>query len=227
MPIYATSSRSFLFLLTLLLCACGTTSINNGSQYEVKAGDTLYSIARSNGRSVAELQRINQLNDTNIQIGQILKVSPAPAGNAPAKPAKPAKPAPAPAPSPPVSTPRPPAITLAWPNKGTVLQGYNGKSNKGIDIGGEAGEAIYAAASGKVVYVGNGIRSYGNLLIIKHDKDYLTTYAHNQRILPKEGEMVQQGQRVADMGKSGSDRVKLHFELRFKGQAINPVPFLP
>ena len=222
MPIYATPLRSALLLLTLLLAACGTVS--NGSQYEVKSGDTLYSIARSNGRSVAELKKMNQLNDTNIQVGQILKI--APAGSAPPKPAKPA-PAPASKPTPPVSAPRPPAITLAWPNKGPVLQGYNGKSNKGIDIGGDAGEAVYAAASGKVVYVGNGIRSYGNLLIIKHDKDYLTTYAHNQRILPKEGEMVQQGQRVADMGKSGSDRVKLHFELRFKGQAINPVPFLP
>jgi lipoprotein YgeR len=224
MPIYATPLRSALLLLTLLLGACGTVS--NGSQYEVKAGDTLYSIARSNGRSVAELKKINQLNDTNIQVGQILKIAPASAGSAPTKPAKPA-PAPAARPTPPASAPRPPAITLAWPNKGPVLQGYNGKSNKGIDIGGDAGEAVYAAASGKVVYVGNGIRSYGNLLIIKHDKDYLTTYAHNQRILPKEGEMVQQGQRVADMGKSGSDRVKLHFELRFKGQAINPVPFLP
>lgn len=226
MPIYATPLRSALLLLTLLLGACGTTSVSNGSQYEVKAGDTLYSIARSNGRSVAELKKINQLNDTNIQVGQILKIAPAPASSTPPKPAKPA-PAPAAKPTPPVSAPRSPAITLAWPNKGPVLQGYNGKSNKGIDIGGDAGEAVYAAASGKVVYVGNGIRSYGNLLIIKHDKDYLTTYAHNQRILPKEGEMVQQGQRVADMGKSGSDRVKLHFELRFKGQAINPVPFLP
>ncbi|PHV00037.1 peptidoglycan DD-metalloendopeptidase family protein, partial [Iodobacter sp. BJB302] len=133
-----------------------------------------------------------------------------------------AKPTPPPA-APPAKAP---AIELAWPNKGPVLQGFNGKTNKGINIGGAAGAAIYAAASGKVIYAAQA-RGYGKLLIIKHNKDYLTVYAHNQQILVKDGESVKQGQNVAQMGNTDSDKVMLHFELRFKGTAINPTPYLP
>jgi lipoprotein YgeR len=211
-------------LLLFMISACGTAPLGDGL-YQVKAGDTLYSIARNTGRSVSEIQRLNQLSDNTIQIGQILKVGAhSVAPHTPPTPARPNTPTPKPTPPP---APATPAIELAWPSKGTVLQRYNGKSNKGIDIVGAAGSPIFAAASGKVAYAGNGIRSYGNLLIIKHDKDYLTAYAHNQRILVKEGDTVKQGQNVAEMGSSGSDKVKLHFELRFKGKAINPSPFLP
>ncbi|MFC7419459.1 peptidoglycan DD-metalloendopeptidase family protein [Iodobacter arcticus] len=205
----------------LLLSACGTVPLGEG-QYQVKAGDTLYSIARSTGRSVGEIQRLNQLSDNTIQIGQILNVGPSRANPAPATRPK----VPVASPPAPVSKPKAPAIELVWPNKGPVLQGFNGKSNKGINIGGAAGAPIYAAASGKVIYA-NTVRGYGKLLIIKHDKDYLTAYAHNQHILVKEGDSVKQGQNVAGMGNTGSDKVMLHFELRFKGAAINPSPYLP
>jgi lipoprotein YgeR len=216
-----TSRRRLSVLLLLMISACGTAPLGDGL-YQVKSGDTLYSIARNTGRSVNEIQRLNQLSDNTIQIGQILKVGASTAAT-PA-PTRPNITTPKPTPPP---APVAPAIELAWPSKGTVLQRYNGTSNKGIDIVGAAGSPIFAAASGKVAYAGNGIRSYGNLLIIKHDKDYLTAYAHNQRILVKEGDNVKQGQNVAEMGSSGSDKVKLHFELRFKGKAINPSPFLP
>lgn len=219
MPIFPLLRRYALFS-TLLISACGTAPISNSSQYEVKTGDTLYSIARNHNLSVSELQRLNQLSDTTIQIGQTLTVKPSPkTANVSTPSPTPTRPTPAP------SKPAP-AISLIWPSKGPVLQNYNGGSNKGIDIGGAAGSPIYAAASGKVAYAGNGIRSYGNLLIIKHNQDYLSAYAHNQRILVKEGDMIKQGQQVAEMGSSGSNKVKLHFELRFKGKAINPKPFL-
>lgn len=207
-----------------MISACGTAPLGDGL-YQVKSGDTLYSIARNTGHSVSELQRLNQLRDNTIQIGQILKVGASTASppTLPRPNTTTTKPTPPPAPT----KPSTPSIELAWPSKGTVLKRYNGTSNKGMDIVGVAGSPILAAAAGKVVYAGNGIRSYGNLLIIKHDKDYLTTYAHNQRILVKEGESVKQGQTVAEMGSSGTDKVKLYFELRFKGKASNPAPFLP
>ncbi|MDW5415860.1 peptidoglycan DD-metalloendopeptidase family protein [Iodobacter sp. CM08] len=220
MPIFPLLRRYALFS-TLLISACGTAPISNSSQYEVKTGDTLYSIARNHNLSVSELQRLNQLSDTTIQIGQTLTVKPSPKTANVSTPSLPTPSRPTPAANKPA-----PAISLIWPSKGPVLQNYNGGSNKGIDIGGAAGSPIYAAASGKVAYAGNGIRSYGNLLIIKHNQDYLSAYAHNQRILVKEGDMIKQGQQVAEMGSSGSNKVKLHFELRFKGKAINPKPFL-
>jgi len=223
MPIFPLLRRYALFS-TLLISACGTAPVNNSSKYQVKAGDTLYSIARNHNLSVSELQRLNQLRDTGIQIGQTLAVKPSPKTTSTPSPSNkptPSKPSPAPAASKPTS-----AISLIWPSKGPILQNYNGGSNKGIDIGGEAGSPIYAAASGKVSYAGNGIPSYGNLLIIKHNQDYLSVYAHNQRILVKEGDIIKQGQQVAEMGSSGSNKVKLHFELRFKSKAINPKPFL-
>ena len=115
-----------------------------------------------------------------------------------------------------------------WPVKGTVLQNYTeGSVNKGIDIDGVRGEPVLAAQSGRIVYSGNGLRGYGNLLIIKHNNDYLTAYAHNQKLLVKEGEWVKQGQKIAEMGDSGSDRIKLHFEVRRFGKPLDPVLVLP
>jgi lipoprotein YgeR len=219
MPISIRPLRFSAFLL-LLLSACGTVPLGEG-QYQVKAGDTLYSIARSTGRTVSEIQRLNQLSDNTIQVGQILNVGTGKTSTPTTSQPKPPVSTPAP-----VSKPKAPAIELVWPNKGPVLQSFNGKNNKGINIGGAVGSPIYAAASGKVIYA-NTVRGYGKLLIIKHDKDYLTAYAHNQQILVKEGDSVKQGQNVAEMGNSGSDKVMLHFELRFKGAAINPSPFLP
>jgi lipoprotein NlpD len=116
-----------------------------------------------------------------------------------------------------------------WPTDGPVLSefGAAGGNGKGIDIGGTRGQPVVAAAAGKVVYSGSGLRGYGNLVIIKHNANYLTAYAHNQKILVKEGQMVSKGQKIAEMGDSDANRVELHFEVRLLGKPIDPVGFLP
>jgi len=117
-------------------------------------------------------------------------------------------------------------VKFAWPAKGKVIAGFNESSNKGINIAGKMGEPVDAAAEGKVVYAGSGLRGYGNLVIIKHEGNYLTAYAHNSKILVKEGEAVKRGQRIADMGDSDADTAMLHFEVRRQGKPVDPMKFL-
>jgi len=116
-----------------------------------------------------------------------------------------------------------------WPARGTLLARFqsNGSLNKGIDIAGQLGEPVKAAADGVVVYAGRGLIGYGEMIILKHDETYLSAYAHNSRLLVKEGDQVKVGQVVAEMGSSGTDRVKLHFEIRRKGQPVDPLAYLP
>lgn len=116
-----------------------------------------------------------------------------------------------------------------WPARGTLLARFqsNGSLNKGIDIAGQLGEPVKAAANGVVVYAGRGLIGYGEMIIIKHDETYLSAYAHNSRLLVKEGDQVKVGQSIAEMGSSGTDRVKLHFEIRRKGQPVDPLAYLP
>lgn len=116
-----------------------------------------------------------------------------------------------------------------WPGKGPLLSSFQGTNalNKGIDLGGKLGEPVFAAANGQVVYSGSGLRGYGKLLIVKHNETFLSAYAHNDRLLVKEGDLVKAGQRIADMGSSGTDRVKLHFEIRRDGTPVDPLKFLP
>ncbi len=116
-----------------------------------------------------------------------------------------------------------------WPAMGPLLSSFQGSNalNKGIDLGGKLGEPVLAAASGQVVYSGSGLRGYGKLLIVKHNETFLSAYAHNDRLLAKEGDFVKVGQRIADMGSSGTDRVKLHFEIRRDGTPVDPLKFLP
>lgn len=99
--------------------------------------------------------------------------------------------------------------------------------NKGVDIAARAGDPVLAAADGRVVYAGAGLRGYGNLIIVKHNNTYLTAYAHNQTLLVKEDQMVRQGQKIAEMGSSDADRVKLHFEIRRQGKPVDPLRYLP
>jgi lipoprotein NlpD len=115
--------------------------------------------------------------------------------------------------------------TWAWPARGNIIGEFS-SLNKGINISGAAGAPIYAAAAGKVVYSGNGLRGYGNLLIIKHNSTFLTAYAHNQKNLVVEGQWVKIGQVIAEMGDTGSRRVMLHFEIRVSGQPVNPLLYL-
>ena len=125
----------------------------------------------------------------------------------------------------------PVASTIAWrwPTSGNVVQGFSSSDggNKGIDIGGSRGQAVNAAADGRVVYAGNALRGYGNLIIIKHNDDFLSTYAHNDSILVKDQQEVKAGQQIAKMGNTGTNDVKLHFEIRYKGKSVDPTRYLP
>jgi len=118
-------------------------------------------------------------------------------------------------------------ITLAWPVRGPVLNGFDDSKNKGINIGGAPGDSVKAAGDGRVVYAGNGLRGYGNLIIIKHDATFLTAYAHNRALMVKEGDAVTKGQKIAEMGNTDSDRVMLHFEVRRQGKPVDPLKYLP
>ena len=116
-----------------------------------------------------------------------------------------------------------------WPTSNAISRGFSAKEegNKGLDFAGNMGSPILAAADGKVVYTGNALRGFGNLVIVKHSEAYLTAYAHNDEIVVKEQEWIKAGQKIATMGKSGTVEVKLHFEVRYKGKSINPLKFLP
>ncbi|MET3182648.1 UNVERIFIED_ORG: lipoprotein NlpD [Variovorax guangxiensis] len=114
-----------------------------------------------------------------------------------------------------------------WPASGSLIAGFDEAKNKGYDISGKAGDPVLAAADGRVVYAGAGLRGYGNLIILKHNNTYLTAYAHNQTLLVKEDQSVQKGQKIAEMGNSDADRVKLHFEIRRQGKPVDPSRYLP
>jgi lipoprotein NlpD len=140
--------------------------------------------------------------------------------------------APKPAGSPPVAMP--PAvlsgdedISWVWPASGVVMAGFDEVKNKGLDLNGNAGDPVFASAEGRVVYSGSGLRGYGNLIILKHNNTFLTAYAHNQTLLVKEDQTVRKGQKIAEMGSSDTDRVKLHFEIRRQGKPVDPARYLP
>jgi len=223
--------------------------------YTVKPGETLIRIGLDQGQSYKDIARWNSLDNPNhIEIGQVLRVLPptagavtatvaksdavanAPAATAPVRSASAEKSsyvAPAPASSTPVPAPVVAAATSEddiawiWPTSGKVLAGFDEVKNKGLDIAGTAGDPVLAAADGRVVYVGAGLRGYGNLIILKHNNTFLTAYAHNQTLLIKEDQSVRKGQKIAEMGNSDADRVKLHFEVRRQGKPVDPAKYLP
>ena len=117
-------------------------------------------------------------------------------------------------------------LTFLWPAQGQVIANFDEAKNKGISIAGRIGDPVVAAADGRVVYAGAGLRGYGNLIILKHNNTYLTAYAHNQALLVREDQAVRQGQKIAEMGSSDADRVKLHFEVRRQGKPVDPLGFL-
>jgi lipoprotein NlpD len=118
-------------------------------------------------------------------------------------------------------------IQWAWPAGGAVVQPFDDPRIKGLVIGGKAGDAVLAAADGRVIYAGSGIRGYGNLVIVKHSTHYLTAYGHNQTLLVKEDQVVRRGQKIAEMGSSDAERVQLHFEIRRQGKPLDPARLLP
>ena len=213
--------------------------------YRVKRGDTLIRIALDNGQSYRDIAAWNNITDPNlIEVDQVLRVKPPPStARVVTKPIEPIKPADSKASTDkkvatkkveekevaaaePKADAVDPPIKLSWPAKGKLVEEFNEAKNKGIDIAGKMGEPIQAAADGKVVYAGNSLRGYGNLVIIKHDNTYLTAYAHNRTLVVKEGESVRKGQRIAEMGDSDANMVKLHFEVRMNGKPVNPMQYL-
>ncbi|WP_428983368.1 peptidoglycan DD-metalloendopeptidase family protein [Paraburkholderia diazotrophica] len=214
----------------VVLAACGSGPVAPG-YYRVQRGDTLSKIARENRTSVRNITRWNALtNHDAIDVGQVLLVEP-PAGTATAPDGTSVgasnatrSEASAEASS---RTKLGPGVSLVWPAQGAVIRSFDGKNSKGIDIANSAGTPVVAAAAGSVVYAGNGLRGYGNMLIVKHNDDYLTAYAHNRTLLVKEGQTVQQGQPIAEMGDTDSDRTMLHFEVRYMGRSTDPSRYLP
>jgi lipoprotein YgeR len=224
--------------LIAVLAACGSAPAGPG-YYRVQRGDTVSKIARSNRQSVQNIVRWNNLSNADaIEAGRVLRVAP-PANQASASGAGRASGSSAgglraggnsglsaSAASAPPSLKPASSIALVWPAQGTVARGFDGVNSKGIDIVNAAGTPVIAAAGGTVVYAGSGLRGYGNLLIIKHNADFLTAYAHNRTLLAKEGQSVAQGQKIAEMGDTDNDRVALHFELRYGGRSIDPARYL-
>lgn len=219
--------------------------------YTVKPHDTLIRIGLDHGQSARDIARWSGLDNPNrIEVGQVLRVI-APsviAGNS-AVVVKPVNGStvtardvvPVGSASQQTATAQTAGTTAGsiaalpneddlgwiWPSNGAVLTGFDELKNKGLDIGGAAGDAVLAAADGRVVYAGAGLRGYGNLIILKHNNTYLTAYAHNQTLLIKEDQSVSKGQKIAEMGSSDADRVKLHFEVRKQGKPVDPARYLP
>jgi lipoprotein NlpD len=206
--------------------------------YRVKKGDTLARIALDHGQAPRDVAQWNSaanpsFNPNVIEVGDLILIKP-PAGTKLAKPVEkkstPASPAsdkadvPLPEPTK-AEVVAEPGIRLSWPAKGKVTGEFS-ETNKGIDIAGKVGEPVLAASDGKVVYAGNSLRGYGNLVIVKHDNTYLTAYAHNSKLLVKEGDSVRKGQKIAEMGDTDTNAPKLHFELRVNGKPVNPTPYL-
>ena len=146
--------------------------------------------------------------------GKVAATTPPPASTAPATPAAPVAADEA-------------RLSWMWPSEGRVIATFDDGRNKGLDIAGKLGQPVVAASAGKVMYAGSGIRGYGNLVIVKHSNSLLSAYAHNRKIVVKEGDNVTRGQVIAEMGDSDADLVKLHFEIRQQGKPVDPTRFLP
>ncbi|MFJ3447744.1 peptidoglycan DD-metalloendopeptidase family protein [Pseudomonas sichuanensis] len=226
-------------------------------QYVVKPGDTLFSIAFRYGWDYKELAARNNIPPPyTIRPGQPIRFNSGAGGSTTVVTSSPSSSSKTTVIRRPVGTPPPPANngksatsasssssqTVAqvpaaeravggwtWPANGVLIGKFasNGSLNKGIDIAGDLGQPVFAAADGAVVYAGSGLRGYGELIIIKHSDTYVSAYGHNRRLLVREGQQVKAGQTIAEMGSTGTDRVKLHFEIRRQGKPVDPLQFLP
>jgi lipoprotein NlpD len=229
----------------VLLTACAGPPQADGDFYTVRSGDTLYSLGRAFGQDHRDLARWNQISDRDdIRVGQVLRIRPpatvSRSAAASSEHAAPRRVAPAPAPRKSTAKPREPdpeppeapatgevaGMHWMWPAQGHVVTN-SGRNQKGVSIAGNSGQPVWASAGGKVTYAGRGIRGYGNMIIIKHSRTLLSVYAHNKSIMVTEGQTVNRGQQIAEMGNSDSSSVRLYFEIRGNGKPINPLPLLP
>ena len=235
----------------------GAENAGKPGYYTVKRGDTLYNIGLENGQGYRDIARWNGLDNPNlIEFGQVLRVVP-PASEVQAATTKPVgaggRVDVRPLPTAPVSSgaaalptvtadaaaaPAAPAtpsavaegedgVSWSWPSGGPVVAAFEENKTKGLAISGKAGDPVLAAADGRVVYAGSGLRGYGNLVIVKHNALFLSAYAHNQTLLVKEDQVVRRGQKIAEMGSTDAERVQLHFEIRRQGKPIDPARLLP
>lgn len=223
----------------------------NAATHTVVRGDTVYNIAKRYQITQDNLRAWNNMADNTISVGQVLRVKPAgytaPAGsaatsaartqppvassatpNVPSTPQANTSKVATPATTPTVSTGgvrNTGGITWQRPTAGNVITKFGG-TNKGVDIAGNPGQPVVAAADGKVVYAGSGLRGYGNLVIIQHSPTFLSAYGHNQSLLVNEGQTVKRGQTIAKMGNSDASRTQLHFEVRQNGKPVNPANYV-
>jgi lipoprotein NlpD len=234
----------------------GAENAGKPGYYTIKPGDTLIRIGLETGQNWRDIARWNNIDNPNlIEVGQVLRVQvpgaviapvpvvpgadpnavgPRPVTNAKVE-TRPLDPRAASAPA---GTPIAPGasaparepdddLSWVWPATGPVASGFDETRSKGVAITGKAGDPVLAAADGRVVYAGSGLRGYGNLVIVKHNATYLTAYAHNQTLLVKEDQVVRRGQKIAEMGSSDAERVQLHFEIRKQGKPVDPARLLP
>ncbi len=233
-----------IYFLLFFLASC-VSNHNSDVYYDydygyhtVLKGDTLFSIAFRHGLDYKKIARWNNIRSPyTIYAGQRLKLSPSQATsksyqsknrtNTSSASTTKKKSISKKTVSKPVS--KPIKHNWDWPTKGVVIRTYSPKSggNKGIDIGGKIGQPVLAASAGKVVYSGNGLASYGNLIIIKHSEQFISAYAHNKKLFVKEGGDVKRGEKIAELGKTGTSEAKLHFEIRYKGKPVDPIKYLP
>ncbi len=241
-----------LLCILLNVSGCNSPQILQDSSYNppvyfgahtVEQGDTLYSIAWRYGRDYKELAEANHIPPPyHLQVGQKIRLdlkvsSKEKSSNSPVTKRKPkftknnkqtnvnkGK----------IESVDEPArldtkLKWRWPHVGPVIARFSstGTVNKGIDIGGKSGDSVIAAADGEVVYAGSGLRGYGKLIILSHAHDYISAYAHNRKILVREGDKIKAGQRIAELGETGADQPKLHFEIRKKGRPVDPMKYLP
>lgn len=227
----------------------GAENLGKVGYYTVKPGDTMIRIGLETGQNWKDLVKWNNLENPNlIEVGQTLRVvapgtDPNGAGTKPVTTAKvETKPLSAATPASGAASAAAGAQTSSqshasrdadddinwmWPAVGPVAGGFDETRNKGLAITGKPGDPVLAAADGRVVYAGSGLRGYGNLVILKHNNTYLTAYAHNQTLLVKEDQAVRRGQKIAEMGSTDAERVQLHFEIRKLGKPIDPAKLLP
>ena len=212
---------SLLSLLLLVACSAGTRWDHSPDQHIVRTGETLYSIAWRYGKDADALARWNRLGDGSlIHPGQVLRLT-APSGSSSSRQSSASQSLPK------IPTQPPPA--WAWPTSGRINVEFGGKpgAGTGVLINGKAGQPVFAAASGSVVYAGSGLIGYGQLIIIKHNDTYLSAYGYNESLLVKEGETIKKGQQLATMGEGPERKPRLHFEIRRNGKPVNPRQYLP